>query len=198
MLKTHNIILASGSQARQSMLKNAGIDFEVQKTDIDERQLEAQNAHLPPDELVQLLADHKALSVSEDYKSAIVIGSDQILVVDNKIYSKAKTDEEALQRLNDFQGKTHRLISAVSVALYGQVIWRYTDYADLTMREMTKTAITNYIASAGGIVTQCVGCYAIEGLGIKLFREVNGDYFTILGMPFLPLVNYLMDKGYTQ
>ena len=123
-----------------------------------------------------------------------MIGSDQVLVKEGVIYNKALDKDEAFERLKAFQDRTHSLISSVAVAINGDVVWDHTDQADLTMKKMNDDAIHAYIESAGDVVTQCVGCYALETIGIRLFKDIKGNYFTILGMPLLPLLNYL-EKG---
>ena len=190
------IILASRSSARQMMLANAGVEFRVNPADIDERQIEQGMSGQSASDIALCLAQEKAKAVSAGHSHSIVIGSDQVLVKEDVIYNKALDKGEAFDRLKAFQDNTHSLISSVAVAINGDVVWDYTDQADLTMKKMNDDAIHAYIESAGDVVTQCVGCYALESIGIRLFKDIKGNYFTILGMPLLPLLNYLEEGGY--
>ena len=191
------IILASGSRARQEMLTNAGVDFEIKPADIDERSIlnALEKEEVNTGGICLRLSEEKACVISNQYPEDYVIGSDQILSMKDEIFSKAKNKEEAFERLKDFQGKEHYLTSGVVVLKNGQTLWRHTDVAALKMRVMSDQKITEYIERAGDIVTSCVGCYALEGLGIRLFSDIRGDFFTILGMPLLPLLNFLHDEG---
>ena len=190
------IILASGSSARQMMLANAGVDFQVNPADIDERQIQKQIEEQSASDIALCLAQEKAKAVSTQHPHSIVIGSDQVLVKDDVIYNKALDKDEAFERLTAFQDQIHSLISSVAVAIDGDVVWDHTDQADLTMKKMNDGAIRAYIESADDVVTRCVGCYALESIGIRLFKDIKGNYFTILGMPLLPLLNYLEEGGH--
>lgn len=191
------IILASGSKARQQMLKNAGVSFDVMPAGIDEEsimaELIAQNASSGNISLT--LAREKAKTVSSENSDSYVIGSDQVLSMDDVIYSKAKTTEEAKARLQSFEGKEHFLTSAVCVFKDGEDLWHKTDAAALKMKSLSGQDIEKYTEIASSDLTDCVGCYAIEGAGIRLFEQVRGDFFTILGMPLIPLLNYLDAEG---
>jgi len=190
------MILASGSASRRMMLENAGFIFNTIPADIDERSVIEKDKTRPPvQDHAMILAQAKALFVSKKYPDKMVIGSDQTLIMDQKIYHKANNTNEAIDRLKEFSGKTHQLISAVAIAYKGEIIFSTQDTAHLTMRALTDADIQNYISQAGNCLTSCVGCYAIEGIGIRLFEKISGDYFTILGMPLLPLINFLQDKG---
>lgn len=178
------------------MLKKAGVDFVSLPADIDEEKIlkKMQSDGQSMENIALELAQQKAIVVSKNNPDAYIIGSDQILSIDGEIYSKAKDKNEAKERLLDFQGRTHFLISAVCVVKDGQVIWNYSDTASLQMRSLTGQDIDKYIELAGHVVTDCVGCYALEGIGIRLFSDIKGDFFTILGMPLLPLLNFLQEK----
>ena len=191
------IILASGSRARQEMLTNACIDFEIKPADINERSIlnALKKEEINTSGICLHLSEEKARVISSQYPEEYVIGSDQILSMNDEIFSKAKDNEEAFQKLKDFQGKEHYLTAGVVVSKSGKTLWRHTDVAALKMRTMNDQKITEYIDKAGDIVTSCVGCYALEGLGIRLFSDIRGDFFTILGMPLLPLLNFLHDEG---
>lgn len=194
------IILASASKARKSMLENAGIEFVVIPANIDEGEIiklqKKENAG--PENISLSLAKEKATLISKNNTDKYIVGSDQVLSMKDKIFSKAKNKEEAKKRLLELQGKEHFLTSSVCVAKEGKVIWHKTDTAGLKMKTMTPQAIDKYIEIAGSDVTDCVGCYAVEGVGARLFSDIKGDYFTIMGMPLLPLLNYLELEGALQ
>jgi len=187
------LILASQSHARQTMLKNAGIDFKSLPADLDEEKIiqDLEKEHASVGKIALSLAEEKALVISKEHAQDYIIGSDQVLSMNDKIYSKAKNKQEAIQRLIEFQGQEHFLTSAVCVAKGGEVLWHKTDVAALTMKPLSTQDIDKYSEIAGDALTSCVGCYAIEGAGIRLFHDIRGDYFTIMGMPLLPLLNYL-------
>lgn len=187
------LILASGSEARQTMMRNAGVVFDVVPADIDEEAV--QDSGNNPTSISMLLSMKKALAVSIKYPEKYIIGSDQVLSMKNIIYSKAKSKKEARERLSAFSGSEHMLTSSVAVVKNSKLIFDYTDTAYLKMKTLSEEKIDTYIASAGDVLTQCVGCYAIEERGITLFEEIKGDYFTILGMPLLPLLNFLDMEG---
>jgi septum formation protein len=187
------LILASKSAARQAMLQNAGIEFDSVPADIDEEKI--QLAGGDPGDISKRLADEKALYVSKDNNNSYIIGSDQVLSMNNKIYAKAKDIAEAKERLAEFSGQSHILYSSVSVAKEGKILFCHTNSATLIMKELSADKINDYCAKAGDVLTRCVGCYAIEGHGIRLFKAIDGDYFTILGMPLLPLISYLETEG---
>ena len=192
-----NLILASKSAARTTMLKNAGVDFTCVPADLNEEEiiekLEIKGASATNISLH--LAKEKSLHISKQNPKSYVIGSDQVLSMEEKMYSKAKNKEEAIERLMEFQGQTHFLTSGVCVAKGGEVLWHKTDAVALKMKSLTRQDIEKYSEIAGDVLTSCVGCYAIEGAGIRLFNDIRGDYFTILGMPLLPLLNYLDAEG---
>ena len=187
------LILASGSSARQNMLRNAGIDFDIIPADIDEEKIiqNCESCLLDKKDTVLKLAEEKALSVSKNNPENYIVGSDQILVMDDRIFNKANNRDEAKERLKNFQGKSHSLMSAVCVALNNEVIWSTVDTARLYVKKMNEKQIDHYMNQAGEALTKCVGGYAIEGPGIRLFKEIEGDFFTIMGMPLLLLLNYL-------
>lgn len=189
-----NLILASGSFSRKAMLKNAGFAFDVIPADIDEEAIK-NNFEGSFETLAEELAKQKALHVSKISGDAYVMGSDQLLVCDDDVLSKAKNKDEALDKLKKLRGKTHTLISSVVVSRGEEILFQNTLQAHLTMRDFDDNFIERYIDGAGDIITQCVGAYALENIGIQLFSDIKGDYFTILGMPLLPLVAFLQDEG---
>lgn len=192
-----SLILASKSRARQEMLKNAGISFDIQPAEIDEEKIvqEMQSEGASSGNIALRLAKEKALAISKDNPDHYIIGSDQVLSMDDKIYNKAKNEQEAVERLHEFQGNEHFLTSAVCVVKNGEDLWHKTDAAALKMKPMSMQDIEKYSKIAGDDLTNCVGCYALEGVGIRLFENIRGDFFTILGMPFLPLLNFLDKEG---
>lgn len=191
---TDRLILASGSKARKNMLGQAGLDFEVIPADLDETSLIHAHKNDTPRALARILAVEKAKTVSSRHKDALVIGGDQIMVFDGAVLEKAPDKATALQRLREFSGRTHELISGVAVARDGEVLWQADDSARLIMSALSEAEIHRYGAQAGDALTKTVGGYELEGLGIALFDKIAGDYYTILGLPLLPLLKYLREQ----
>jgi len=188
------IVLASQSPARRRLLDAAGIDFTVQPARIDEdviRQTLTGSDPMPPADVALILAEAKAGFVSKIYPDAVVIGADQVLEFDGRILSKSETTEAARLTLIQLRGKSHRLISALVVVRSGATVWRHTEEATLEMRDFSNQYLGRYLNEMGHRVTGTVGGYEIEGLGIGLFSKVSGDYFTIQGLPLLPLLAFL-------
>jgi len=194
-MKNSSIILASGSSARQEMLKNAGVNFETIPADIDEEKiLKSMNENnYSVDDIALSLAKEKSLSIKKQDK--YIIGSDQILSLDGKLFSKAENKNEAREKLLKFSNKEHQLTSSVCVTKNDKIIWHSTHTANLKMKNLTSSIIDDYIENAGDDIYNCVGCYALERTGVRLFEDIQGDYFTILGMPLLPLLNFLDTEG---
>ncbi|UTW59098.1 septum formation protein Maf [Kordiimonas sp. SCSIO 12603] len=186
-------ILASGSKTRAKMLKSAGVDFTVQTAPVDEASLkEALVADgAAPRHIADALAEMKARAVSFMYPEALVLGADQILVKDGKIFSKASNQQEAEATLKELSGGEHRLISAAVICQNGQAIWRSVDQVKMDVRPLSDTFIKQYLNILGDDAYWSVGCYQIEGIGAQLFNRVDGDYFTVLGMPLLPVLDFL-------
>lgn len=194
MKKTpHRLILASGSKARREMLESAGLEFSVIPADIDERAIEKSFTGNNPAELAAELAKAKALHIAgqEENKNALVIGSDQILEFEGKILSKARTKEEALEKIRMLKGKTHRLISAFAIVKGPETLCHGVQEAHLTMHDFDEAFLQAYTEKAGSGLTSAVGAYELEGPGAWLFDKIEGDYFTILGMPLLPVLKFL-------
>ena len=189
------IILASKSAARKALLMNAGLQFEAIPAEIDEEKIIADLTAkgMEVTDIARELSEKKAREIAKNHPDALVIGSDQILVLNGEIFSKAKDEEEAKIQLRKLRGKTHRLISAVSIAKAQTTLWQYDDTASLTMFQFDEDFLDNYTRNAGKALTRAVGGYEIEGPGAWLFSEVRGDYFTVLGLPLLPLLAYLHD-----
>ena len=185
------IILASTSQTRQIILADAGLKFTSERPQVDERRLVAENPQWTPEDISLRLAESKACDVSRRYPDALVIGADQVLAFGNRVHSKPRDIEDCRHHLHELRGQTHRLISSAVCARQGVTIWSLTDVATLTMRQFSEAFLEQYLASSGANSLKSVGGYQVEGLGIQLFSEISGDYFTILGLPLLPLLDYL-------
>jgi septum formation protein len=191
------LILASNSAARRQMLSNAGYRFDTIAADIDERALKTAHldASLPIDDLALVLANAKAQAVNTDHPADLVIGSDQVLICEGKVFTKVNTLPQAAQQLTELQGKTHDLISAVACWHENQPVFQTSETASMRMYRLTAKDIDTYLAETGSTILGSVGCYQIEGKGIRLFEEVQGSHFTIMGMPLTPLVKFLKDQG---
>jgi len=188
-----SFILASGSASRRTLLTNAGLTFEIDPADIDEAAVK-DRFEGTPSQLAQELADLKALAVSKR-RPGLVLGSDQVLELEGQAFDKARSVEEAAERLKRFRGKTHFLQGGIAAARDGEVIWRHQASSELEMRAFSDAFLEHYLAHAGDILTKAVGCYAYEGLGIQLFSRVKGDYSAILGLDLLPVLDFLRREG---
>jgi septum formation protein len=191
----HPLILASQSRARQALLANAGIAFEAIPADIDERALQSDSGLSAPAEIASLLAGEKALSVSSHHPDRIVVGADQTLALGTQLFSKPAGRAQAAEQLRALSGISHDLHSAVAVARDGKVLFAHVSIARMTMRELSGAEVRTYLDEAGEAVTTSVGAYQLEGLGIHLFERIEGDHFTILGLPLLPLLAFLRGQG---
>lgn len=189
------IVLASTSATRQSMLRNAGLDFTAASPGVDERALVVANPHWHPQETALRLAEAKAVDVSRRHPAGLVIGADQVLALDRKIYGKPRDREECREQLLELRGRTHTLVSAVVLARDGKTVWTHVDGALLTMRAYTEQFIDTYLNTIGDDCTTSVGGYKIEGRGVQLFESISGDHFTILGLPLVPLLARLREAG---
>lgn len=191
------IILASASPFRKALLENAGIAVTAVPANVDERAVETAvvGGGVTPGELAQILAEAKAIEVSERYPAAWVVGSDQVLSLDGEVLHKVADMDEARRRLLALSGRTHLLETAVVLARGGEAVWRHVSVAEMTMRQITPEFIGRYLAESGPGVIASVGAYQIEGPGIQLFEKVAGDHFTIVGLPLLPLLAALRHNG---
>jgi septum formation protein len=184
------LILASQSGARKMLLKNAGLDFEAMTADIDERELQAASRLSSPREIGLLLAREKAKAGSARHPHSYVIGADQTLALGDRLFNKPAGRAQAMAQLRELAGNSHELNSAVAVARDGKIVFEDVAVARMTMRQMTEAELSAYLDAADEAVTSSVGAYQLEGLGIHLFERIEGDYFTILGLPLLPLLAY--------
>lgn len=191
------IVLASGSPFRRKMLEDAGLVFEAEKPEIDERAVEAavEGSGVTPEDLALILAEAKALDISQNRPGALVIGTDQTLSLGDEVLHKPRDMEEARRRLLALSGKTHQLNSAVVLMRDGDVIWSHVGVARLTMRDLEPGFVGRHLSRVGDRALSSVGAYQIEGEGIQLFQKIEGDHFTIVGMPLLPLLAKLRELG---
>lgn len=185
------LILASQSAARRMLLAGAGIPFDAAPADIDERGIQQRSNLTAPGDIAALLAEQKAAFVSLRHPGRYVVGADQTLSVGDRLFNKPAGRDQAAQQLRDLSGKTHELHSAIAVACDGATIFSHVSVAHMTMRQLDDAAIEAYLDAAGDKVTTSVGAYQLEGLGVHLFELIEGDHFTILGLPLLPLLKFL-------
>ena len=188
------LILASQSRARQALLANAGIGFEAVTAEIDERAVQQASGLSAPGEIASLLAREKALSVSARQPGKFVIGADQTLALGERLFSKPAGRAQAAEQLRALAGQRHELHSAVAVARDGKILFEAVAIAGMTMRRLGEAEIDVYLDEAGDAVTSSVGAYQLEGLGVHLFERIEGDHFTILGLPLLPLLAFLRSE----
>jgi septum formation protein len=191
----HPLILASQSRARQALLANAGVAFEAVPAGIDEREIQQASGLAAPGEIASLLARQKALWVSSRQPDRIVVGADQTLALAKQLFSKPADRAQAADQLRTLAGNSHELHSAVAVARDGKVLFESVSVARMTMRQLSEAQINAYLDEAGAAVTTSVGAYQLEGFGIHLFERIEGDHFTILGLPLLPLLAFLRGEG---
>jgi septum formation protein len=186
------IVLASQSTARRAVLTGAGVPHEAVVSGVDEEALKARLLadRATPRAVAEALAEQKALKVAKT-RDGLVIGADQTLEFAGALFDKVETLSQARERLRRLRGQPHRLHSAVVVARHDAVVWRETQSAALVMRDFTDAFIDAYLAHEGEAALGSVGCYRLEGMGAQLFRAIEGDYFAILGLPLLGLLEFL-------
>ena len=190
-----DLILASASQVRATLLRNAGVEFSVEAAAVDEELIKQQMADSDAAELAGLLADAKARKISARHPGALVIGADQILECDGQLFDKPEDRAGAADHLRALSGNIHHLITAACVLCDGEVEWQKTSTVRLTMRVLSDQFIDRYLDRAGDSVLRSVGAYRLEDLGAQLFTDIDGDYFTILGLPLLSLLDHLRRHG---
>lgn len=193
------LILASGSKARRTLLESAGLIVDVIPANINEGKIRddivASTANVEGSDIAGVLAAEKARLVSIEHPNALVVGADQVLTLGGRFFSKAENLAEAREILSMLRGRTHELVSAVALARNGKVHWQTSATAEMTMRSFSDEFLGCYLEKMGERALQIVGCYEIEGPGVQLFEDIDGDYFTILGIPLLELLARLRHEG---
>ncbi|MGO4909781.1 nucleoside triphosphate pyrophosphatase [Pseudorhodobacter sp. W20_MBD10_FR17] len=194
------IILASSSKTRVQMLNAAGLVFTHAPARIDEEairaSLEAEGAK--PRDIADLLAEMKSRKLAEKNPDAFVIGCDQVLDFKGKVWGKPSTEQDAIDQLTQLRGQTHHLLSAIVAYHQGEPVWRHIGKAQLTMHDVSDQFLAGYVDRNWDSIRHSAGCYLLEHEGVRLFSAVQGDYFTILGLPLLPLLGYLRSRGFIE
>lgn len=189
-----SLVLASSSEIRATLLRNAGIEVAIEPARIDEEMirhsLEAEGAH--PRDVADALAEAKALKISRKNTDELVLGCDQVAEVDRQILSKPESPEQAVEQLTRLSGQTHRLLSAAVICQGVKPIWRHVGVVRLTMRELSPTYVQDYVLRNWDSIRWSVGAYKLEEEGVRLFSKIEGDYFTVLGLPLMELTSYLI------
>ncbi len=189
------IILASTSPIRQQLLSQAGIEFKALPAPFDEEQAKRESRHLSPRDLAATLALGKAQATSKQHMDALVIAADQTLEIDTATLHKPKSRDEAAQQLLLLRGQYHSLHSALAITKGNRVLYQTVSTARLKMRAFSDDFLQDYLAHTPPSAHASIGCYQLESLGIQLFDAIEGDYFTILGLPLLPLLAFLRETG---
>jgi len=191
------LILASGSDIRRSLLQNAGVTFEVIVGRIDEESVKDAllSEGATPSEIADALAEGKARKVSMKHPEAMIIGCDQVLSFKGRLISKANDIEEARALLSEMRGQRHSLLSAAVIYEHGEPKWRHVGEVRLTMNALSDAYLDAYLERNWDSIHHAVGCYKLEEEGVRLFSRIDGDYFTVLGLPLLPLLAYLSQRG---
>lgn len=190
-----SLVLASQSLSRKAMLEAAGVPFEAVPAQVDERGLEAGLGSAPPAEVALALAQAKALAVSALHPGRVVLGSDSLVSIAGRRFDKPGSRDDAVAHLRFFSGKVMELHSAAALARDGKVLWDHAALAKLTVRELSDRFITSYLGHEWPAVASCVGVFRIEARGVQLFEAIEGDHFTVLGMPLLAVLGALRDLG---
>ena len=190
-----NLILASQSASRRAMLDAAGVAHQAIPAHVDERAIEAALADAPAPDIALALAEAKALAVSAEHPGALVLGSDSLVVVGDRRFDKPASRDNAAEHLRFFSGKPMELHSAAALARDGAIVWRHADIARLHVRPLSEAFIAAYLDAEWPEVSYCVGVFRIEALGVQLFERIDGNHFTVLGMPLLPVLGALREQG---
>ena len=188
------IVLASSSRARAQILSDAGVQYIQDPANIDESIIK-NDWHGRPEALARELARAKALAVADKYPDAIVIGADQVLALGQNIVNKPGDPSRVRQQLERLRGREHRLISALAVAYGNDIVWDHVATAHMYMRSFSDAFLDDYVERVGEDVAMSAGAYHLENLGSQLFENVEGDFFTVLGLPLIPLLNFLRSRG---
>ena len=188
-------ILASASAVRARLLASAGVPVEQIASGVDEDRVKAESGGLGHDALALALAEAKAAAVAAAHPGRLVLGADQLLVMDDRRFDKPRDMGEAAAHLAAFSGREHELVTAAVALRDGIVLWKRTERARLAVRSLTPAAIDAYLAAVGPAALESVGAYQLEGPGAQLFERVEGDFFTVLGLPLLALLEFLRGEG---
>lgn len=194
-MSTPKLILASKSASRRAMLDAAGVHYEAMPADLDERAIEDGLRDASPAEIAEALSVAKAAALARLHPQALVLGSDSLVVVEGKRFDKPTSREDAAQHLAFFSGKVMELHSAAALVRENTCEWSHTDCARLHVRDLTADFIEHYLAHEWPEVGYTVGCFRIEAMGVQLFEEIEGDQFTVLGMPLLAVLGALREHG---
>jgi septum formation protein len=189
------LVLASGSSSRAQILRDAGVTFAIHPADIDEDAVKHEMRNAGAQAIAEKLAELKSLQISTQFPQDLVLGADQVLALDNEIFSKAETLDAAAAQLRRMRGKCHQLVGALVLARDGKPVWRHTEISKLWVRAFSEEFLKDYLKTEGKALLGSVGCYRLEGMGAQLFERVEGDYFSILGLSLLPLLGALRDHG---
>ena len=194
---TAGLILASGSEIRQNLLRNAGVSFTAMPVKIDEAAIRdamvAENAH--PRDIADQLAEFKARKAAQKRPEAVVLGCDQVLAIGRDILAKPQSVDEAKDQITRMNGRSHQLLSAAVIYEDGQPVWRHVGVVKLHMRQVDPGYLDDYLARNWDSIRHSVGGYKLEEEGVRLFHRIEGDYFNVLGLPLLELLSYLTLKG---
>jgi len=189
------LVLAAGSQSRKALLTAAGVPFIADPADLDEEALMGKLKGAPAEAVAQSLAEQKALTVSRRHPGQPVLGGDSIIAFAGEFLSKCATLDEARGLLSRLAGHEHLLVSAAALARDGALLWTHASPCRMTMRPLSPQFLDDYLASEGAALLSSVGCYHFEGRGAQLFDKVDGDYFSVLGLPLLPVLAQLRKEG---
>ena len=193
-----HLVLASTSEIRAALLRNSGVEVQVMPARVDEEAiraaLEAEGAR--PRDVADTLAEMKARKVGDKMPEALVLGCDQVLDLSGAVLSKPESAEEACAQLRAMRGKAHKLLSAAVLYEAGKPVWRHVGEVRLTMRAVSDSYLDDYVARNWSSIRHAVGAYKLEEEGVRLFSRIDGDYFTVLGLPLMELLGYLGQRGF--